>query len=239
MPCIIDMMLPDIGESIVKILRKLDVEPFYHKEQTCCGLIAFNSGMRDDAKKLAKRFLDIFDKDEVIVCPSGSCVHMVTHNYKTLFCDDPKTHEKAEKIAAKTFEFTQYLVDVLKAEDLGAEFNGKVAYHESCSLLNGLGISEQPKKLIRAVKGAEIIQMAQAEVCCGFGGKFSHVYSEISGPIVAAKVKHFMDSGADVLIVAEPGCFLNISGYISKNHPDKKVMHLADFIVKNIPGAVK
>ncbi len=137
---------------------------------------------------------------------------------------------RAEELASRIFELSQYLVDVRKVEDLGCSFKGKVAYHESCHILRGLNVSEQPKKLIRAVKGAELVSLDPPDSCCGFGGEFANNYPEISEAIVRSKVESYQASGADILLLSEPGCLLNIGGFLNRNHPDKRVMHLADFL---------
>lgn len=235
-PCLVDTLLPATGESMVSLLRRLGCSPSYHPEQTCCGLIPYNSGYRKEAARLARRFVALFEKDEAVVCPSGSCVAMVRNAYGELLCDEPDWQARAEAVSRRVYELSEFIVDVLAVEDVGASYGGKVAYHESCSLVNGLGVTEQPKKLIRAVKGAELVALNAADVCCGFGGKFSHAYPEISEPMVAAKVKNYIDSGADLLLTAEPGCLLNISGYLSRNFPEKKAMHLADFLAGNLNG---
>lgn len=229
-PCMVDLFLPHIGEATVKLLRRAGVKPVYHQDQTCCGQPALNAGYRREAGKAAKHFLRVFGDDEAIVSPSGSCVCMVKYHYPELFEDDPSWRRRAEELAPRVFELSQYLVDVLKVEDLGAAFSGKVAYHESCHVLRGLGVSAQPKKLIAAVKGAEMVELKAADSCCGFGGEFANNYPEISTAMVQEKAENFLASGADLLLLCEPGCLLNIGGYLSRNHPGKKAMHLANFL---------
>ena len=177
---------------------------------------------------------EVFGEDEVVVCPSGSCVNMVRNRYPELLEDEPRWLDRARNLAPRVYELTEFLVGVLKVEDVGAAFSGKVAYHESCSLLNGLGVSEQPKKLLRAVRGAELVPMRDADVCCGFGGEFSSRYPEISEALVAAKAARFLESGADVLVLCEPGCLTNINGYLSRHHPDRKALHMAEFLARNL-----
>ncbi|MBI9076049.1 MAG: (Fe-S)-binding protein [Desulfatibacillum sp.] len=229
-PCLMNMFMPNTGKSVVRLLERLDIPFVYHEDQTCCGLPASNAGFVPEARKVAKHFIQIFGDDPVVVSPSGSCVEMVTQRYPDLFADEPDWLERANALAYRTYEFTQYLVDVLGIEDVGGKFSGKVAYHESCSLLRGLGVSEQPKKLIRSLKGAELVPLQNADTCCGFGGEFAHKYSEISETMAKEKIANYLNSGADVLTMGEPGCFLNLSGYVSRNHPGKKVMHIADLL---------
>ncbi len=236
-PCLVDLFMPDTGKSVIRLLDRIGAEHVYHDAQTCCGMPAFNAGFRPESRQAAKHFIKIFGDDEVIVSPSGSCVEMVKLNYPELLKDEPKWHVRAVDLASRTFEFTQYLVDVLGLESVGGCFNGKVAYHESCRLLRGLGVSEQPKKLIRAMEGVEFVDMVNGQDCCGFGGEFSHKYSDISQAMAADKIKGFLESGADVLTMAEPGCFLNLSGYVSRNHPEQKVMHIADLLAGSFINA--
>ncbi len=232
-PCTVDLFLPKVGEAVVTLLRRLGVNPIYHQGQTCCGQPAMNAGYRDEARQVAKHFISVFGKDEVVVSPSGSCVCMVKHHYPEVLEGVPSWLRRAEELAPRVYELSQYLVDVLKVEDVGASFQGKVTDHESCHILRGLGISDQPKKLIRAVKGAEMVPLNFADVCCGFGGEFANEYPEISEGMVKFKVENFLAGGAEVLLLCEPGCLLNIGGYLHRNHPGKRVMHLASFLAYN------
>lgn len=229
-PCTVDLFLPEIGEATVRILRRLGVRPLYHEGQTCCGQPAMNAGYRNQAKKAAKHFIDIFGGDDIIVSPSGSCVYMVKQHYPELLCDEPAWLRRAEALTGRIYELTQYIVDVLGVDDVGAHFGGKITYHESCHVLRGLGVSEQPKQLIANVDGAETVPLFSADICCGFGGEFANTYNYISEEMVKEKVQNFINSGADLLVLCEPGCLLNIDGYLSRHHPDKKVMHVANLL---------
>lgn len=229
-PCMVDLFLPHIGESTYKLLKRLGTDPFYHEAQTCCGQPVFNAGRADEASRIARRFIEIFENDEMIVCPSGACVLMVKRHYPELFADQSGWLKRATSLAARVFELSQFIVDILGIEDVGASFKGKVAYHESCQVSRGLGIIMQPKKLIKATSGAELVQLQNASVCCGFGGHFSVNYPEISEALVKEKAEHFIASRADVLVLSEPGCYLNINGYLSRHYPDKKAMHIASFL---------
>lgn len=229
-PCMVDALRSDIGEATVTLLRRIGQDPIYHEDQTCCGQPAFNAGFRDEARKLAKHFIEVFETDEAIVSPSGSCVYMVKQHYPVLFEDEPDWLRRAEAVGSRIFELSQYIVDILKIEDVGASFSGKVTYHESCHVNRGLGVSDQPKALIAHVKGTEFVPLPGAEMCCGFGGEFSVKYPQISEAMVQAKVRTYLDCGADLMVLCEPGCLLNIDGYLKRHHPDKKVMHLANFL---------
>jgi len=231
-PCTVDLFLPHIGEATVSLLRRAGAAPFYRRGQTCCGQPAINSGYRKEAKEAAKHFIKLFGDDEAIVSPSGSCVCTVKHHYPELLADEPAWFRRAAELAPRVYELSQYLVDVLHVTDLGASFPGKAAYHESCHVLRGLGVSTQPKQLISAVKGTQLVPMNQDDFCCGFGGEFADRYPDISEPMVQDKVQNYLDSGADLLILCEPGCLLNIGGYLSRRHPGKRVMHLANFLAQ-------
>ncbi len=235
-PCIVNLFHPEIGESAVSLLRQAGVNPIYHRGQTCCGQPAMNSGYRREAKKAAKHFIKLFGNDDVIVSPSGSCVCMVKYHYPELLEDEPEWSRRAAELAPRVYELSQYLVDVLNVTDTGAAFKGTVAYHESCHILRGLGVSAQPRKLISSVKGAELVPMNQDDFCCGFGGAFANSYPDISGAMVQDKVQNFLDSGADLLVLCEPGCLLNIGGFLSRHHPEKKAMHLASFLAQKGSG---
>jgi L-lactate dehydrogenase complex protein LldE len=236
-PCTVDLFLPWVGEAVVSLLRRLGIDPIYHEGQTCCGQPALNAGYRKEARSAAKHFIEVFDRDEVVVSPSGSCVCMVKAHYPELFEDEPEWLRRAEDLAKRVYEFTQFLVDIMKIEDVGASFSGKVAYHESCHILRGLGVSEQPKKLIRAVQGTELVPLETPENCCGFGGEFANDFPDISEGMVSLKVERYLATGADLLLLCEPGCLLNIGGYLGRNHPGKKVMHIANFLAGNGKGA--
>jgi len=229
-PCLVDLFLPHVGEATVSLLRRAGVKPIYHGGQTCCGQPAINAGYREEAKKAAKHFIQVFEDDERVVSPSGSCVCTVKYHYPELLEEEPAWRSRAEELSLRVYELSQYLVDILGVEDVGASFAGKVAYHESCHVLRRLGVSEQPKKLISAVKGAQLVSLHMANSCCGFGGEFANHYPEISESMLRDKVQDYSASGADLLLLCEPGCLLNIGGFLSRNFPNKKVMHLASFL---------
>lgn len=233
-PCMVDLFRPEIGEACLRVLRRLDLDPIYHQEQTCCGQPAIHAGYVKKARASAKHFIEVFGEDEAVVCPSGSCVCTVRDRYPEILQDEPDWLRRAEELATRVYEISQYIVDVRGVHDLGASYEGKVAYHESCRVLNGLGVSEQPKKLIRAVAGAELVPMQGAQVCCGFGGEFSTNYPEISEVLVEEKVANYLASGADVLVACDPGCLLNIGGYLRRHHPDREAVHIASFLAEAI-----
>lgn len=201
-------------------------------KQTCCGQPAFNAGYRKEAKRAAKRFIDIFESAEIIVCPSGSCVDMVRHQYPVLFKQDSSWHKRAENVSNKIFEFTEFLVDGLNISDVGARFPGKVTYHDSCHLFRNLHIAGQPRKLIAHVKEARLIEMKNSEKCCGFGGTFSIKYPDISAAILAEKVDNIMATGADVVVGCDISCLMNIQGMLNRRKSTIRTMHMAELLIQ-------
>ncbi len=228
--CLVDGIYPEAGEAMVKIFRKLGIDLNCPTTQTCCGQPAFNAGYRREAGVAAKRFIDIFEAAEVIVCPSGSCVAMVRHHYPQLFDDDDPWLQRAKQVAAKTYELTEYLVDVLGAQDLGARYEGKITYHDSCHLLRNLRIQSQPRKLLSKVGGAEFIEMHDADRCCGFGGSFAVKFADISAAMVTDKVNNIIASGADTVVGCDMGCLMNIQGMLNRMGSDIKTMHIAQIL---------
>ena len=233
-PCIVDQWLPHIGLAAADLLERIGCRAFYRQEQTCCGQVLYNGGHVQEARKLARRFIEIFENDAVIVCPSASCVHMVRRHYPALFEGAPAWRRRAEDLALRVFELCEFMVDHMHVTDVGARYSGKAAFHESCSHLYGLGISDQPRRLLTGVAGLEIAEMAGSDICCGFGGRFSVAYPDISGAMVADKAANFIQSGADVLVLCEPGCLLNIDGYVRRHYPGKQVVHMAPFLMEHL-----
>ena len=229
--CLVDGIYPEVGEAMVAIFRKLDVNLTCPTQQTCCGQPAFNSGYHREARVAAKRFIKIFETAEAIVCPSGSCVTMVRHHYPQLFSNDADWLQRAQDVAAKTFELTEYLVGNLGVDDLGAHYNGVITYHDSCHLLRNLRVKEQPRRLLRKISGAEFVEMNDSDRCCGFGGSFSFKYGDISAAMAEDKVNNIIASGADTVVGCDMGCLMNIQGMLSRKGADIKVMHIAEILV--------
>ncbi len=228
--CLVDGLYPEVGEAMVTIFNKLGISVNCPLDQTCCGQPAFNAGYRKAARVAAKRFIEIFEDSESIVCPSGSCVNMVKNDYGALFKDDPKWFKRAVQVGQRTFELSQYIVDILKIEDVGACYHGKITYHDSCHLLRGLGISEQPRRLIRNIKKAELVEMKDSDRCCGFGGTFSIKYPVISTAMVDDKVHNIIASGADTVTGCDVSCLMNIQGRLSRIGSPVKTLHIAQLL---------
>jgi len=228
--CLVDGIFPEVGEAVVGIFRKLGVSLKCPTRQTCCGQPAFNSGYQGEARVAARRFIEIFQTAETIVCPSGSCVTMVRYHYPQLFAGDAAWLQRAQEVAAKTFELTEYLVDILGVDDLGAHYNGVVTYHDSCHLLRNLRVKEQPRRLLRKLAGAEFVEMNDSDRCCGFGGSFSFKYADISAAMAEDKVNNIVASGADTVVGCDMGCLMNIQGRLSREGSSIKVMHIAQLL---------
>jgi L-lactate dehydrogenase complex protein LldE len=229
--CLVDQLCPSVGVATVEVLRRAGCEVVFDKRQTCCGQPAFNTGYRKEASKFAKRFIEIFESSdaEAIVSPSGSCTAMVKH-FHELFPNEPEWRHRAEKIAAKTHEFGSFLVNVLKVEDVGATFAGKLTWHDACHGLRDLGIRSEPRKLLKNVKGAEFVEMQNADVCCGFGGTFSVKYPEISAGMLDNKIEMIDRSGAKTVVACDASCLMQIGGRLSRIESKVRTKHLAEIL---------
>jgi L-lactate dehydrogenase complex protein LldE len=229
-PCLVDSLYPEVGEAVVALLQGQGVTLTYPVDQTCCGQPAFSAGYRTAATAAARRFIRIFGAATVIVSPSGSCVNMVRNHYTELFADDPHWHSRAQQTAGRTFEFSEYLVDVLGLDDLGARFDGRITYHDSCHLLRRLGIAAQPRKLLSRVRGATFVEMKDADCCCGFGGSFALKYADISAAMTRDKVTHILATNADAVVGCDVGCLMNIQGLLSRMQAPVKTLHIAQLL---------
>ncbi|RKL68576.1 Fe-S oxidoreductase [Salipaludibacillus neizhouensis] len=228
--CLADAAYPaDVGRSTVEVLERLGCEIDFPKNQTCCGQPAYNSGFHRETRDVAKHMIRTFEHADYIVSPSGSCVAMLKE-YPHLFEDDPEWIGRAKKLADKSYELTQFIVNVLEVEDVGAEFEGKVTYHTSCHMTRLLGEREAPMKLLKNVKGLNFTELPNKQQCCGFGGTFSVKMLPISEQMVDEKVQHIEETNADILIGADLGCLMNIGGRIDRQGKSVKVMHIAEIL---------
>ena len=228
--CLVDRIYPEVGEAMVQIFRRLGISLACPTKQTCCGQPAYNSGYLQESRVAAQRFISIFESADAIVCPSGSCVTMVRHHYPKLFSADDSWLQRAQRVAAKAFELTEYLVDILEVEDIGAHYNGVITYHDSCHLLRNLRIQEQPRRLLHKVSGAEFIEMHDSDRCCGFGGSFAFKYADISVAMLQDKVNNIINSGADTVVGCDMGCLMNIQGMLNRKASEIKIMHIAQIL---------
>lgn len=232
--CLVDQLFPQVGVRMVEVLKRLGVEVEFPEAQTCCGQPAFNSGYRAEARALAERFIDVFEDSEVVVAPSGSCTSMVKVFYADLFEDNATMRKRARRLAARTYEFSEFLVNVLKVEDVGAQFHGRVALHQSCHLLRELNVRSEPLKLLRAVRGIELVELERADACCGFGGLFAIKYPQISGGILQEKIDCIKRSGADVIVASDMGCLMHINGGLSRQRVPVRTMHIAELLASGL-----
>lgn len=232
--CLSDSIYPQVGEAMVHLLAKYGVIVDLPKGQTCCGQPAFNSGYWKEAKEAAITLLEAFEDSDFVVSPSGSCTGMIAHYYTKLFEDTPDLLEKARALKQKTYEFTQFLVQVLGVTDLGAVYPHKVTYHPSCHGNRLLGVKEEPMQLLSKVKGLELVPLPFAEDCCGFGGTFSVKMAEISGAMVTEKSGHILETEAEVLVGVDMGCLMNIAGNLRFREKPIRVMHLAELLHEGV-----
>ena len=234
--CLVDQMFPDVGEAMVATLRRLGIEVSFNDAQTCCGQVAFNTGYRPEARSMAEHFLEVFESDpaDFIVAPSGSCTAMVRNFYGELFHGpaDGEWRDRLAGVKPRLREFSEFVVNELGVEDVGASFAHRVTYHDACHLLRELGISEQPRRLIRSVRNLELIELEAADTCCGFGGTFSVKYGEISNAILQEKLARIANSGAEYVIANDSSCLMQIAGGLSRAGSQVKTMHLAELLAK-------
>jgi len=228
-PCFIDQIYPETGMNMVKILEKFGVDVHYNDNQTCCGQMAFNSGFWDEAKEMGEKFIRDFPNDRPVVAPSASCVGYVKNYYGKLFFNTG-LHLEYKRLQKNIYEFTDFLVNVLKVTDTGATFEHKVTYHDSCAALREYGLKDEPRQLLSNVKGLQLIEMKDSQVCCGFGGTFAVKHEAISTAMAEQKVLNALDTEAEYIISTDSSCLMHQEGYINKNKLPLKVIHLADVL---------
>ncbi len=228
-PCFIDQVYPETGFNMIKILKKLDIGVHYNTEQTCCGQHAFSLGFWDEAKEIGEKFITDFPNNRPIVAPTASCVGMIRNNYKELF-HNSAVHNEYRQLQKNMFEFTEFLVKVLKVTDLGAEFNAKVTYHDSCSSLRELKSNNEARQLLQNVKGLELIEMNDNDVCCGFGKTFSLKNEAISSAMAEQKVLNAIDTGAEYIVSTDLSCLMHQESYAKKQKLPIKIIHIIDIL---------
>ncbi len=229
--CLVDLMRPEIGMSAVKLLESAGCTVEVPLRQTCCGQPGFNSGDTDGARALARKFLAEFEHFEHIVVPSGSCAGMIRHHYPKLFRDDPDLRNRIESIAARTWELTSFLHDVLRVDRLPGKFEGTVTYHDSCSGLRELGVQAQPRALLALNPAIRVEEMRDARACCGFGGTFAMKYGNVSAAIVDEKIDNVAATGAGCVVLGDLGCMLNIEGRLRRRGDETtRVLHVAQVL---------
>jgi len=234
--CMVDMIYPETGMSMVKILEHLNIKFDFPAGQTCCGQPAFNSGYRTDAKKVAQQFLTAFQDSEVIVTPSGSCAAMVRHEYPTLFADDAKWLPLAEKVAASTWELTEYIVDGLGISDLNLKLSEpkSFAFHDACHGMRLLGLGDAARTLVGNMENATVEDLEDHDVCCGFGGLFSVKMPDISNAMLNKKITSMEASAATDIITGDVSCMTQMNGGLSRKNASKRVHHIADVLASGL-----
>jgi L-lactate dehydrogenase complex protein LldE len=231
-PCYVDLINPEVGVSVVRVLRKSGVEVAYPEGQTCCGQPAFNSGFFDEARTVGRHFLNVFEKErwDYVVCPSGSCTTMVSHYYPFLFKDAPDERARSETLGHRVREFSDFLVNVLGVTDLGARHTGRAVFHTGCHQRRELGLLKEPRELLRNVEGLELLDWENEELCCGFGGTFSVKMPAISTAMADEKIRALEKSGADTLVSGDSSCLMHLKGRLRRSGHDTRVYHLAQIL---------
>lgn len=228
-PCFVDQLYPDTAFNMVKVLEKAGCTVSYNANQTCCGQPAFNAGFWDESRSVCSKFLKDFSGTDYIVAPSASCVGFVRNYYSKLF-DNSSLHNEVKDLGNRLFEFSEFMINVLKVENVGATLTGKATYHDSCAGLRECRIKHEPRTLLSNVKGLEITEMNDVETCCGFGGTFAVKFEAISIGMGEQKVDNARATGAQYIISTDLSCLMHIDGYIKNKGYDLKTLHLADVL---------
>ena len=228
--CLVDLYRPSVGFAAIRLLEEAGCAVTVPATQTCCGQPAYNAGDRATAKDLARPVIDSFLGHDHVVAPSGSCAGMIAHGYPALFDDDPAYRGRAEALAARTHELTAFLADVMGLDTPRAAYDGVAAYHDSCAGLREMGVRAQPRRLLAHVPGLTVKELAEPDLCCGFGGTFCVKYPAISTRMVTDKVADIRATGADTLLAGDMGCLLNMAGRLSREGSAVRVRHVAEVL---------
>ena len=228
-PCFVDQIYPETGMNMVKILEKLGVDVFYNPNQTCCGQMTFNSGAWDETKKLGEKFMKDFPNDRYIIGASASCIGFVRNYYPWLF-HNTGLHYEYKQVRKNIYEITDFLVNIMNVEDVGATFDHVVTYHDSCAALREYGLKDEPRKLLANVKGLELKEMKENQVCCGFGGTFSAKFEAISTAMAEQKVNNALETGAEYIVSTDSSCLLHQQAFIDKHNLPIKTIHIVDVL---------
>lgn len=235
--CLVDALAPEVAECVVDVLERAGVEVEVPEGQTCCGQPAFNGGFWDEARAMARHTLRVFGRRDLpVVIPSGSCTDMVVHHYPELFAGEPAWADRARELAGRTYEFTQYLVDILGLVDVGASHNGRLTYHASCHLLRGIKVHRQPRALLAAVRGAEIVPLEGEQECCGFGGLFAVKYPALSQAMMDRKLDNIAATGARNVVGCDLSCLLHINGGLHRRGSPVRGVHIAQLLAGRMDG---
>ena len=228
--CIVDQVFPQVGLAMADILERLGYEVGFPDGQTCCGQPAFNSGYPEEAAQVARHFLRVFERAEYIVVPSGSCGAMISHHYAGLFPNEPAMERLAHEMEPRVFEFSRFLLEVARVDDVGARFDGVATYHDSCHALREMHIKQGPRRLLANVRGLTLKEMDAAEECCGFGGTFSVKFPEVSGGMARTKIDSIVRTGASTVVSIDSSCLMQLQGAISRAGLPIRTLHLAEVL---------
>ena len=230
--CLADALFPEVGKATVRVLERLSQDVEFPSEQTCCGQMHVNTGYQKQALPLVERFAKVFAPYDAVVAPSGSCVGSVRHQHAMIAkrFGSPSLVEQVEAVAAKTYELSEYLVDVLGVTDVGAYFPHRVTYHPTCHSLRMLGVGDKPIKLLHAVEALELIELPAADQCCGFGGTFAIKNADTSTAMLADKMRHVLDTGAEICTAGDSSCLMHMGGGLSRIRAGAKTLHLAQIL---------
>lgn len=234
-PCFVDQLLPEVGLDTVRLLRRLGYDIDFPGDQTCCGQPAFNSGYWADARPLAERFVQIFGHAEAVVCPSGSCTTMVRNFYPQLLANSP-LEKRAIELGKRVFEVSEFVVKIAKAIDIGASFPHRVTYHDACHALRELRLKQEPRELLRHVRGLELVEMPYSEECCGFGGAFATKFTMISGAMGETKIGNAVASGAEYITSTDPSCLLHLDGMLRRQNSSVRTIYIASILAHTKPS---
>ncbi|MCR4333140.1 MAG: (Fe-S)-binding protein [Sulfuricaulis sp.] len=229
--CLVDLMRPSIGFAALRLLEAAGCEVVVPPAQTCCGQPGYNSGDQKAAKALALKVLEEFDSCDYVVLPSGSCAGMIRVHYPALFKDDPAVIESIKRLSARTYELTDFLVNIAKLQNIPGDYSGKLTYHDSCSGLREMGVQAQPRALLARMPGVKLTEMRESTTCCGFGGTFSVKFGEISTRMADNKCEHIDQTGAGAIVAGDLGCLMNIEGRLRRRGDlDTRVLHIAEIL---------
>ena len=228
--CIVDQVYPQVGIAITQVLERLGYQVDFPVAQTCCGQPAFNSGYTEEARKIARHFLDVFRDSETIIVPSGSCTSMISHHFADIFEHDLQLLAEVHALEPRVWEFSRFLLEVAQVEDVGARFNGIVTYHDSCHALRELRIKTGPRKLLAKVQGLTLAETTAAEECCGFGGTFSIKFPEVSGAMARTKIDAIQKTGASTVVSIDSSCLMQLQGVIDRAGLPIRTLHLAEVL---------
>ena len=229
--CLVDLMRPSIGFAALRLLEAAGCEVVVPPAQTCCGQPGYNSGDQKAAKALALKVLEEFDGCDCVVLPSGSCAGMIRVHYPALFKDDPAVIESIQRLSARTYELTDFLVNIAKLQNIPGNYSGSLTYHDSCSGLREMGVQAQPRALLARMPGVKLTEMRESTTCCGVGGTFSVKFGDISARMADNKCEHIVQTGAGAIVAGDLGCLMNIEGRLRRRGDlDTRVLHIAEVL---------